>query len=556
MAEEENVKVAVRVRPFNSREKAMGSDIDSTMDGPRTVLTDPDTGEEKDFVFDYSYWSHDGSVEQANGYITPAAGTRICRQKKVYDDLGTGVAKNAWDGYNSTLFAYGQTGSGKSWSVVGYGINKGIVPMFSEELFHGIDEKKQAGSKTQFEVKFSMLEIYSEKVRDLLNPTPNKKKSLKIREHPKKGFYVEGLKTQYVDTYAAIEQQMEEGTHNRTIAATNMNATSSRAHTIVGITFIQKSKNKAGQETAKSSIVNLVDLAGSERAESTGATGDRLKEGAAINQSLSALGNVIAALADNAGGKKMKVPFRDSVLTKLLKNALGGNSKTIMVAAISPADINYSETLSTLRYGKPRYGLTMSRINEARKTTPNLYNLNMDAQLSGMICHLLEVGENTIGNKGCDITLQGPSMLERHAKIVYSNVHEPHGMFRLERMNTDARTLVNGEPLTGDEAEELHHNDRVMFGTTQLYVFVNPRQRDDVAVATTWMMPTYESAQNEIASHAGLAVSTETKSQELEELRRKLEEEMKAELEENEREMEEMRKSYEEKLKAAEESAG
>lgn len=134
-----------------------------------------------------------------------------------------------------------------------------------------------------------------------------------------------------------------------------MNATSSRAHTVVTIVFDQISKNATGQETKKSSNINLVDLAGSERADSTGATGDRLKEGANINKSLSALGNVISALADlSMGKKKVMVPYRDSVLTKLLQNALGGNSKTIMIAALSPADINYDETLGTLRCRNPK----------------------------------------------------------------------------------------------------------------------------------------------------------------------------------------------------------
>ena len=161
----------------------------------------------------------------------------------------------------------------------------------------------------------------------------------------------DGLKQVMVSSFDEIQTRMDDGTVNRTVASTNMNATSSRAHTIVGIHFIQKKKNSAGKETAKNAIVNLVDLAGSERVESTGATGDRLKEGAAINQSLSCLGNVIHALAEQSEGKKTRVPYRDSALTKLLQNALGGNSKTIMIAAISPADINYDESLSTLRYG-------------------------------------------------------------------------------------------------------------------------------------------------------------------------------------------------------------
>ncbi len=144
-------------------------------------------------------------------------------------------------------------------------------------------------------------------------------------------FTADGLKDQMVGSYDEIVNLMDQGTHNRTVASTNMNATSSRAHTIVAITFVQKSKNSAGKEMAKTAVVNLVDLAGSERVESTGATGDRLKEGAGINMSLSTLGNVIRALAEQSEGKKTKVPYRDSVLTRLLMNALGGNSKTIMV---------------------------------------------------------------------------------------------------------------------------------------------------------------------------------------------------------------------------------
>ena len=195
-----------------------------------------------------------------------------------------------------------------------------------------------------------MLEIYNEQVRDLLSKA-SKKGGLQVRQHPSKGFYVQDLQSVPVSSYVEIEKKMNEGTTNRTVASTNMNATSSRAHTVVTILFEQISNPNSPDESKKSSVINLVDLAGSERADATGATGDRLKEGANINKSLSTLGNVISALADkSSGNKKIMVPYRDSVLTKLLQNALGGNSKTVMIAALSPADINYDETLSTLRY--------------------------------------------------------------------------------------------------------------------------------------------------------------------------------------------------------------
>ncbi|BFZ12722.1 hypothetical protein BsWGS_15761 [Bradybaena similaris] len=275
-------------------------------------------------------------------------GSNYASQMRVFQDLGQGVLRNAFEGYNCSLFAYGQTGSGKSYSMVGYGPNRGIVPITCDELFKAMGANKDPNKR--FQVTFSMLEIYNEQVRDLLSKD-SLKGGLPVRQNPKLGmFYVQDLKKVPVGSYAEIEQRMDQGTSNRTVASTNMNATSSRAHTVVTIVFDQIIKNPNGEETKKSSTMNLVDLAGSERADSTGATGDRLKEGANINRSLSALGNVISALADASDKKKVVVPYRDSVLTKLLQNALGGNSKTVMIAALSPADINYDETLSTLRY--------------------------------------------------------------------------------------------------------------------------------------------------------------------------------------------------------------
>ncbi|XP_048735911.1 kinesin-like protein KIF28 isoform X5 [Ostrea edulis] len=349
---DESVKVAVRVRPFNQREKDRQAKLIIKMQGQMTTIKNPETPNEepKSFSFDYSYWSHDGFQEKSDGILEPAGGSNYASQRRVFEDLGQGVLDNAFEGYNCSLFAYGQTGSGKSFSMVGYGNNKGIVPITCDEMFKAMG--RNSDSNKRFEVTFSMLEIYNEQVRDLLSKD-NPKGGLNVRQNPKLGlFYVENLKRVPVGSYAEIEKRTEQGTASRTVASTNMNATSSRAHTVVTITFDQIIKNDSGSETKKSSVMNLVDLAGSERADSTGATGDRLKEGANINKSLSALGNVISALADLSMGtkKKIMVPYRDSVLTKLLQNALGGNSKTIMIAALSPADINYDETLSTLRY--------------------------------------------------------------------------------------------------------------------------------------------------------------------------------------------------------------
>lgn len=196
-------------------------------------------------------------------------------------------------------------------------------------------------------VEVSFMEIYNENVFDLLNPGGNKS-GLKVRNHPTTGPYVEDLSRLAVTTYPQIEQLMDEGSKARTVASTNMNATSSRSHAVFSIVLTVA---KASTGRSMVSKIHMVDLAGSERATATGASGQRLKEGANINKSLSTLGKVIAALAKKSDGKKNTfVPYRDSVLTWLLKESLGGNSKTIMLAALSPADINFEETLSTLRY--------------------------------------------------------------------------------------------------------------------------------------------------------------------------------------------------------------
>ncbi|CAO3672219.1 unnamed protein product [Rhizopus stolonifer] len=268
----------------------------------------------------------------------------------VYSDLGVDLLNHAFDGYNCCIFAYGQTGAGKSYSMMGYGEDKGIIPMTCSELFDRI-----AGSHDNnltYRVEVSYIEIYNEKVHDLLNP--KNKGNLKVREHPSTGPYVEDLSRLAVKSFDDINHLMDEGNKARTVAATQMNETSSRSHAVFTVFLTQiRLDEQTKLATEKVARISLVDLAGSERANSTGATGARLKEGANINRSLTTLGKVISGLADQSTtkGKKSKeafIPYRDSVLTWLLKDSLGGNSKTAMIAAISPAD--YDETLSTLRY--------------------------------------------------------------------------------------------------------------------------------------------------------------------------------------------------------------
>ncbi|XP_069755441.1 kinesin-like protein KIF1A isoform X1 [Narcine bancroftii] len=264
---------------------------------------------------------------------------------------------HAFEGYNVCIFAYGQTGAGKSYTMMGKQEKEqqGIIPQLCEDLFARINDS--ANANLSYSVEVSYMEIYCERVRDLLNPKT--KGNLRVREHPILGPYVEDLSKLAVTSYNDISDLMDSGNKARTVAATNMNETSSRSHAVFNIIFTQKTHDSnIDSSSEKVSKISLVDLAGSERADSTGAKGTRLKEGANINKSLTTLGKVISALAEvdsgsNKNKKKKKtdfIPYRDSVLTWLLRENLGGNSRTAMVAALSPADINYDETLSTLRY--------------------------------------------------------------------------------------------------------------------------------------------------------------------------------------------------------------
>ncbi|XP_024148195.1 kinesin-like protein KIF1B isoform X3 [Oryzias melastigma] len=338
-----SVKVAVRVRPFNSRETSKDSKCIIQMQGNTTTILNPKAPKEpaKTFSFDYSYWSH-----------TTPEDPCFASQNRVYNDIGKEMLEHAFEGYNVCIFAYGQTGAGKSYTMMGKQEEgqEGIIPMLCEDLFEKINEDSNK-EELSYSVEVSYMEIYCERVRDLLNP--KNKGNLRVREHPLLGPYVEDLSKLAVTSYTDIADLMDAGNKARTVAATNMNETSSRSHAVFTIVFTQrKHDNETDLSTEKVSKISLVDLAGSERADSTGAKGTRLKEGANINKSLTTLGKVISALAEVSKKKKKSdfIPYRDSVLTWLLRENLGGNSRTAMVAALSPADINYDETLSTLRY--------------------------------------------------------------------------------------------------------------------------------------------------------------------------------------------------------------
>uniref|UniRef100_A0A668AP13 Kinesin family member 13B n=1 Tax=Myripristis murdjan TaxID=586833 RepID=A0A668AP13_9TELE len=291
------------------------------------------------FAYDFCFWSMDESEKD-----------KFAGQEVVFQCLGESLLHNAFLGYNACIFAYGQTGSGKSYTMMGSVDQPGLIPRLCSALFERtVQEQREEES---FTVEVSYMEIYNEKVRDLLDPKGSRQ-TLRVREHKVLGPYVDGLSRLAVASYKDIESLMSEGNKSRTVAATNMNEESSRSHAVFNIILTHTLKDlQSGTSGEKVSRLSLVDLAGSERAAKTGAAGERLKEGSNINKSLTTLGLVISALAEQgtAKNKSKFVPYRDSVLTWLLKDSLGGNSRTAMVATVSPAADNYEETLSTLRY--------------------------------------------------------------------------------------------------------------------------------------------------------------------------------------------------------------
>ncbi|KAK5115822.1 hypothetical protein LTR85_009416 [Meristemomyces frigidus] len=357
-----HVKVVVRVRKFIRRELDKQSPclIEMRPHNNETILHPPPATpedvkgtrrqyEERSFTFDKSFWSHN---EKDAHYA---------QQHDVYASFGEDFLDHNFDGYHTCIFAYGQTGSGKSYTMMGTLDQPGLIPRTCRGLFERIEAEQN--SSITYNVHVSYFEIYNEHVKDLLTPRTNPPTYLKIREHKSDGVYVQSLTDEPVKCYEDIERLMRMGDMNRTTASTKMNDTSSRSHAVFTLTLKQIQHDIATDSTIERlARMRLVDLAGSERANRTEATGQRLREGGNINQSLTTLGRVIAALADpkrqragrmtglqnQAKRRAEVVPYRDSVLTWLLKDSLGGNSKTAMVACISPTD--YEETLSTLRY--------------------------------------------------------------------------------------------------------------------------------------------------------------------------------------------------------------
>ncbi|KAM6963083.1 kinesin-like protein KIF14 [Aplochiton taeniatus] len=357
------VTVAVRVRPFNAREETEKALQVIYMHGQETVVQHPDSKQSHSFTYDFSFCSIDQRQDN------------FASQQTVYEKLAKPLLERAFEGFNTCLFAYGQTGSGKSYTMMGFGEEAGVIPRFCEELFSRLSTIKD--QEVTCHLEMSYFEVYNEKIHDLLvarDQQNQKSLPLRVREHPVHGPYVAELSTNVVTSYRDIQGWLELGNKQRATAATGMNDKSSRSHSVFTLVMTQTKTEFVEDEEHDHRItsrINLVDLAGSERCSSAQTSGTRLREGASINKSLLTLGKVISALSEQAQTRrKVFTPYRESVLTWLLKESLGGNSKTAMIATLSPAGSNVEESLSTLRYARQaRMIINLAKVNEDTNAT-------------------------------------------------------------------------------------------------------------------------------------------------------------------------------------------
>ncbi|KAH0545725.1 kinesin-like protein KIF3A [Cotesia glomerata] len=349
LGEIENVRVVVRVRPLNGKEleghckkivKVDRLNSEITVENPNAAHGEPP----KVFSFDATFDDDSTQVD-------------------IYNETARPIVDKVLQGYNGTILAYGQTGTGKTYTMSGAKTPpqlRGIIPNTFAQIFGHI---AKADDKQKFLVRATYLEIYNEEIRDLLGKDQNTR--LEVKERPDIGVFVKDLSGYVVNNADDLDRIMSLGNKNRVVGATAMNVSSSRSHAIFTITVESSQLGEDNEQHVKMGKLHLVDLAGSERQSKTKATGIRLREATKINLSLSTLGNVISALVD---GQSSHVPYRNSKLTRLLQDSLGGNSKTLMCANVSPADMNYDETISTLRYANRAKNIkNRARINEDPK---------------------------------------------------------------------------------------------------------------------------------------------------------------------------------------------
>ncbi|XP_059181719.1 kinesin-like protein KIF21A isoform X2 [Centropristis striata] len=410
--DESSVRVALRIRPQLAREKIEGCHICTyVMPGePQVVL-----GKDKAFTYDHVF-----DIDT--------------QQDSIYTHCTESLIEGCFEGYNATIFAYGQTGSGKTYTMgTGFDVNieeyeLGIIPRAVNHLFRGIEDRRQAATEQgkpvpEFKINAQFLELYNEEVLDLFDTTRDiearkQRSNIKIHEDANGGIYTVGVTTRTVTTAAEMMQCLKLGALSRTTASTQMNAQSSRSHAIFTIHLCQvrvcspdNDDNVTDNRLANDSEINefetltakfhFVDLAGSERLKRTGATGDRAKEGISINCGLLALGNVISALGDRSK-RSTHVPYRDSKLTRLLQDSLGGNSQTVMIACVSPSDRDFMETLNTLKYANRARNIKNKVMVNQDKASQQISALRTEIARLQMELMEYKTGKRMVGEDGME----------------------------------------------------------------------------------------------------------------------------------------------------------
>ena len=431
----ECVKVAIRVRPMNKHEIEENSRLCVTVDtANNTVSVISDKNQSKTFPFDYVY---------------PMETT----QREVYDQVAFPIVDSIFQGYNGTVFAYGQTGCGKTFTMMGIVTDpnlKGIIPNAFSHIFGFI---KTEGESKKFFLRCSFVEIYNEEVRDLLGKNNRK---LDIREDPKKGTFLRDVTYITIKNTSDIENCLERGNKNRHVGQTSMNDQSSRSHSLFTVYLEIEEKGEGGNSRIKSGKLNLVDLAGSERVGKTNATGQTFDEGKKINLSLTALGSVIDALSQN----RKYVPYKDSKLTRLLADSLGGNTKTVMFANISPASYNYDETLGTLRYAsRAKLIKNAPVVNEdpkdalLRKYEEEIKALKEKLANGGNINEVLEEVEEESDDDSEELEEENKKIVRKYTrkKSVYMG-DDPEKIALLAKISELEKDLIDNVKLEDDEA--------------------------------------------------------------------------------------------------------
>ncbi|XP_046586945.1 kinesin-like protein KIF14 isoform X3 [Neodiprion lecontei] len=556
--EQSNLTVGVRVRPLNFKE-LNDQRITAIVEANGQNITVECESSRHTFMYDHCFVSYADSC-------TPQHAT----QEVVFKNMVLPLVENAFEGYNACLFAYGQTGSGKSYSMMGtetcgseLGSEAGIIPRFCHEIFC----RSMRNSKVVTTVEISYFEIYNEKIHDLLgvNTSGGKRAPLKVREHPVFGPYVVDLSQHGVNSYEDLQGWLKVGNSQRATAATGMNEKSSRSHSIFSVILTQTqvdvpSGNQPAEPSRRSKI-NLVDLAGSERLSQTCASGDRLREGVSINKSLLTLGKVIASLAESTNNRKRGfVPYRESVLTWLLRESLGGNSRTAMLGTVSPASVHLEETLATLRYAcQARAIVNRVRVNEdsherlIRELKAEVARLRgiregYERHLGGLPRRIL-----LDGGSGAAETEDDVRMKEREIEILREQLKKTEKQLCLSQ-NTiennngkltlspemEGDTYVNGQVVTGKVY--LKHGDRLVIGGNHYFRVCNPLDEQGRGQISAQPVD-FEFAHQEI-----LKIQQEKLRAELEESKQKVIKELENAKREVEMQLGSQKSTYEEQL--------